>query len=381
MQSIHFRRRVRSRLTSDHIIYFGAVFSLLVGCAAELAWFLGSYRFLALGTRYPMHMDTGLFCILAGAGLLAAMRQNYRISRFIGIALALVANLHFAADLAGLSVSVHNLLPEITSAVLPASEMRCIQIAPATAVVFFLFGCGLALLSRTTSDQVLGAIAALGTVMTSISCIALVGYKAQFGGVSLHTSVLAHMAILTILCSSTLGISLCAMLWKASGLTRHDLSSSAAALTVIGLVLIFGGIDAAVFVNARATHTITAEVKATHGQIRAVEGMVNALRKAEIGQRGFLLTDDEKFLATYIEGMDELKSRLDSNALRRIPPQAHDLQNLIVTRTSQLAITIEMQRHGSHRQAVDLVKTGLGLALTNQIESESAAIIKSLQVE
>jgi CHASE3 domain sensor protein len=370
-----------SGICSDHIIYFGAAFSFLVGCAAEIAWLLGSRRFLALGARYPMYMDTGLFCILAGIGLFAALRYRYRISRFVGISLALAANLHFAAGLAGLSVSVHNLFPHITAAVLSPSEMRCVQIAPATAVVFFLFGCCLALLSKTTGDQVLSAIAATGTVITSIGLIALVGYKAQLFALALQNSALARMDILTVLCTCVLGISLCAMLWKESRLTRHDLSSSAASLAVIGLILIFGGIDAAVFVNARTTTTVTADVKATEGRIRAVEGMLDALRKAEIGQRGFLLTNDEKLLATYVDGIDELKSCIARRPLRGIPLKDHDLQNLIVSRTAQLAITIQMQRHGQHRKAVAFVKTGLGVELTRQIESEAATITKALQAD
>jgi CHASE3 domain sensor protein len=367
------------RVASDHVIYFGAAFSFLVGCAAEVAWWLGSSRFLTLGTPNPMHMDAALFCILGGIGLFAAMRERYRISRLLGISLAVAANLHFAADLAGVSISVHNLFPRITAGILTPAEMRCIQIAPATAVVFFLFGCGLALLSKTTSDQVLGAIAALGTVMTSIGCIALVGYKIQICGIHLQTSGLARMTVLTALSSSALGISLCAMLWKASRLTRHDFSSSAAALTVVGLVLIFGGIDAAVFVNARTARTMTVDVKNTYGRIRAVEGIVGALRKTEAGQRGFLLTAQGKFLAAYIGGMDELKLRLDRWPLQDIPRQDHDLQNLVLTRTTQLAITVQMQRNGKHQQAVDFVKTGVGLALTAQIESEAAAVIKTLQ--
>ena len=390
MESIDLYRRVLSWLArtlrfsfsnrrSDHVIYLGAAFSFLVGCAAELAWLLGSYRFLALGTQNPMHMDSGLFCILGGLGLFAAMRQMYRVSRFIGISLAVAANLHFAADLAGVSVSVHNLFPRITAQVLSSSEMHCIQISPAAAVVFFLFGCGLALLSKTTSDQVLGAIAALGTVMTSIGCIALVGYKAQLCGVPLHTNGLARMSILTVLCTWALGISLCAMLWKASRLTRHDLSSSAAALAVIGLILIFGGIDAAVFVNAGTTRTMTADVKVTYGRIRAVERMVDALRKAEAGQRGFLLTNEEKFFAAYIGGMDELKVCLDRWHSQKVPLQSRDLENLVVIRSAQLAITIAMQRDGRHQQAVDLVKTGTGLALTSQIESEAAVLTRTLQ--
>jgi CHASE3 domain sensor protein len=385
MKSITTCRRLFARFTrnftfsADHIIYFGAIFSFLVGCAAELAWLFGSYRFLALGTSNPMHMDSALFCIFSGIGLFAAMRRRYRISRSIGIVIAVAANLHFAADIAGVSVSVHNLSPHITAGILGPADMRCIQIAPATAVVFFLFGCGLALLSKTTSDQVLGAIAALGTVMTSIACIALVGYNAHLLGFPLQTSGLARMTVWSILCVTALGISLCAMLWKQSRLTRHDLSSSAAALTVIALILIFGGIDAAVFVNAKITRTMTIDVKTTYIRIKAVEGMVNSLRKAEIGQRGFLLTNDEKFLAAYIGGMEELKSQLDRRLLTGIPPQSRDLQNLIVSRTARLAITINMQRHGEHKQAVDLVKTGLGLALTNQIEAEAAAIIKTLQ--
>ena len=326
-------------------------------------------------------MDSGLFCIAAGLGLWAVMRERFRISRCLGILIAVWANLHFAADLAGFSFSMHNLMPHGTAVLSPA-EMDCIQMPPATSVVFFLFGCGLALLSKTTSDHVLGAVAALGTVMTSICVIVFAGYKAQFFGGPLQTNVPAQMSILTILCSSSLGVGLCAMLWKASRLTRRDLSTSGAALTVIGLILLFGGVDTALFVNARTTHITSFGLDVTYGRIKAIKTLVGALSAAETGERGFLLTGDEKFLAAYLEGMAELKTSLDDPELNTIPQfKNHDLQNLIVTRTTELVITVQMQRRGQHQQAVDLVKTGTGLTLIGQIESETAAITKALQAD
>ena len=241
--------RLKAKVTATRVVFCGATFSIAIGLLVIAAWLRGATQWLHRGPDDTvMYCDAALLCILAGLGFLAALREMFGISRAIGIALAILGNLHFSADLGGFSMSMHNIFRQTSASVLSESQMRLIQIAPATAVSFMLLGCGLALLSKRTSNHVLGAMAGLGFVTSGIGMIGLFGCPEQIIGLT-RPHVFSCMATPTAICIFVLGITLCGKAVRASQWKRYELSASVAAMAVIVLVLVFGGIDAAVFVN------------------------------------------------------------------------------------------------------------------------------------
>ena len=95
-------------------------------------------------------------------------------------------------------------------------------------------------------------------------------------------------------------------------------------------------------------------VRHTLEVIQQLEGLMSGLKDAETGQRGFLLTGEEKYLEPYSNATAALPGNM--NALRRL--MANDtrqlqrletLQGLIANKLQELAETIAIRRSGDAR--------------------------------
>src|SRR6266850_803711 len=105
--------------------------------------------------------------------------------------------------------------------------------------------------------------------------------------------------------------------------------------------------------------------------IRELERFVSALKDAETGQRSYLLTGDERYLAPYKEGqtnvtraaeeLQRLGSRgdLPINGVQR-------LRELAVAKLSELEETINLRRGPDPQAAVDAVRSGRGQELMDE---------------
>jgi PAS domain-containing protein len=376
LRTIPSLKRAAEKIRPKHVVYFAALFSLLTGLLEIIAWIPGA-RYLVrpvLGDP-AMDIDTAILCALAAASLLAVMRNRYRISRTLGAVLAVAGNIYFSASLADVSVSLHNLFPAATAQVLSPAQMHSIQIAPPAAILFVLFGCALALVGRKTNAHTLGATAAIGLVTGSIGVSSLFGSQRQ-------AALLSQMGPAAAACGIALGLSLCALVsirfrWK-----REQVSATVASVVVIGLILIFGGADMAVVIKARAAILTSSDVRAAYAQMRAVQKVVAGVRLAESAKRGFLLTRDDKFLATFMQAKTDVRWALRRDELALIPQwQAHNLQTQIELRMDQMSVSIELEMRGSHSEAVALVKRASSLRLSDQIETEAGSILAGLQAQ
>ena len=94
--------------------------------------------------------------------------------------------------------------------------------------------------------------------------------------------------------------------------------------------------------------------------MRELERFVSALKDTETGQRGYLLTGDERYLAPYRDGqtnvtrtVEELQ-RLGSSG--DLPAKGvQRLRDLTVRKLSELEETIKLQREGDPQAAVKAV--------------------------
>lgn len=93
---------------------------------------------------------------------------------------------------------------------------------------------------------------------------------------------------------------------------------------------------------------------------------------AETGQRGFIFTGDEEFITPYIAGVDNQES-IKTNLKKLISDNPTQLQNLseaellINEKLNELKTTINLKRRGEEQELRNLVLSGLGRRLMDEI--------------
>ena len=105
-----------------------------------------------------------------------------------------------------------------------------------------------------------------------------------------------------------------------------------------------------------------------------------ALRRAESGERGFLLTGEEVYLEDYRAGqrrLREIQPQLETLLADNPQQQARfrAVLPLIERKMEKLATTVDLSQRGRHDEAIAITKTGLGLELMNQILAQIFAMI------
>ncbi|MGH7591358.1 MAG: CHASE3 domain-containing protein, partial [Gemmatimonadales bacterium] len=112
----------------------------------------------------------------------------------------------------------------------------------------------------------------------------------------------------------------------------------------------------------------------THSQevMRQIEQVLSTLKDAETGQRGYLLTDIDPFLAPYSAAVGQVNANVDS--LRRLtldnPAQQRrigQLQPLVKSKLDELQRTIDLRRSRGTDAAVAAVKTERGKQIMDEI--------------
>jgi len=102
---------------------------------------------------------------------------------------------------------------------------------------------------------------------------------------------------------------------------------------------------------------------------RTINIAAAALRDAEIGQRGYLLTGNRAYLAPYQAARDTVTTSLDDMA-RITDPRARAvaarIKPLAARKMAELARTIELADQGRRDEALRIVQTNLGKQLSEQ---------------
>jgi PAS domain S-box-containing protein len=141
-------------------------------------------------------------------------------------------------------------------------------------------------------------------------------------------------------------------------------------------VLLVSGLLA--YQNARQLRTDAAWVIHTHEELEALQGALGAITDAETGQRGFLLTNDERYLEPYQAGLNRAQARIRQlGELVRDNPrqQARVLvvASLISAKSRELEQTIALQRRDPPA-ARQLVLSHLGRSIMGSIRAEVAVM-------
>ncbi len=145
---------------------------------------------------------------------------------------------------------------------------------------------------------------------------------------------------------------------------RRDAAVIGFALTVALLML--GGILG--YRNAWSLSSQNELVSHTQGVLLKLESLLSTVKDGETGQRGFMLTEDPRYLGPYESAVKNMDIELD--AVRRLitdnPGQQTRLEKLrlaIKDRLQVAKITIEEFQKGNRNQAVDIVKSDKGKKL------------------
>ncbi|NBD10623.1 response regulator [Corallococcus silvisoli] len=122
------------------------------------------------------------------------------------------------------------------------------------------------------------------------------------------------------------------------------------------------------------THTLSV--------VEQLEGLLSAMKDAETGQRGFLLTGAESYLEPYLGAKKSLPGRLErlreltrDNGLQQQRLEA--LERAVTEKLAELQQTIDLQRRGESRAAIAVVKEDRGIAAMNALR----AVVRQMATE
>ena len=114
----------------------------------------------------------------------------------------------------------------------------------------------------------------------------------------------------------------------------------------------------------------TAEIAAISEYRRATTDVITAARDAEIGQRGYLLTGEPRYLEPYNSSISAIEPALRRMAElhgERGRTSAASLRPLVTSKIAELRETIAFYRSGNRPAALALVRTDRGKALMDQM--------------
>ncbi len=363
-------------------VRFFAYLLVFAGLGALLAWLFQWRTVLQIVPgRSFMACDTACCFIIAGLTFLFALRNATRVSRVLALLLFALGATYLWADLNQTWFSLHCLFPEFTRKVVAPFPLRNCRTSTATALAILQLGAFLLLMTYSVSGRIATSFAAF--VATVLPAFGVLGILFSLAGGAEQDSwigYLARMSLPTSACVFIAGLCACGLFWIKTERREHRHFSTAATLLLLGLLVLIASVNSVILSHGHVALRTTAEVQKIYLQIDLLTGAVDSIRKAETGQRGFLLTQNEQYLQIYESGVAAARAKLaDLTADSSL--DLANLRNLIDRKLSKLATAIDLQRHNRRQDALAIVDSGEGLAIMNQIDAESARLLLSLQTQ
>lgn len=164
--------------------------------------------------------------------------------------------------------------------------------------------------------------------------------------------------------------------WRMLGARVHTAPSAAIAIGVVTIAVLIAAWINLQAIEASRLVSLSIEVR------ERSERFLGNLLDAETGQRGFLLTGDEHYLAPYDDGSSNALPDLD--AIERLvagnPAQLERVsraRELTKRRLAELSAAIALMRDGRRDEALASVRQGLG----NRLMQELRDVARAIQVE
>jgi signal transduction histidine kinase/DNA-binding response OmpR family regulator/CHASE3 domain sensor protein len=147
--------------------------------------------------------------------------------------------------------------------------------------------------------------------------------------------------------------------------------SAGADLTITGgliaVLLFFAASGAISYMNIKTLNNSAERVAATHESLISLESVISLLKDAETGQRGFVMTGDERYLEPYLAAQTGLANSLallegEAKGDAETETSVQILRGHIKAKMDELAETITLRRNEGFEAALDVVKTQRGKA-------------------
>ncbi|MDP8963568.1 MAG: CHASE3 domain-containing protein, partial [Cyanobacteriota bacterium] len=135
-----------------------------------------------------------------------------------------------------------------------------------------------------------------------------------------------------------------------------------------------------IIIGAVSYHSVTSliqtnsRVEKTHDRLNKLEGLLSQIKDAETGQRGYILTGEERYLEPYKTATASVNQEI--KYLRKLtanyPNQQRQLDTLesaIKNKLAELKGTIDLRKYQGLEAALQVVRTDLGKKLMDDIRS------------
>ena len=146
----------------------------------------------------------------------------------------------------------------------------------------------------------------------------------------------------------------------------------------LGLLLLNGVVTCW---NLRTISKGADQIARTNDVIKSLDDLLLDFRASETGQRGFLLTGDEAYLAPYNKAtatidaaMERLKVLTAADPVSRSRADVDEVERLARAKLAELAKTIGLRREQRGEAALVVVKSGRGRALMTEIVDRITAM-------
>ena len=121
--------------------------------------------------------------------------------------------------------------------------------------------------------------------------------------------------------------------------------------------------------------------------IMDLDGITSTVKDAETGQRGFIITGDERYLAPFNDALSRLPGEIEKfKSMPRLDISAADVDRvtrLVDQKIAELGKTVELRRTGGFDAAAEVVRSGQGQQMMEKLRAEVARLqsIKTAALE
>lgn len=151
----------------------------------------------------------------------------------------------------------------------------------------------------------------------------------------------------------------------------------AAGFAVLLIILLAVGVVS--YLNTRKLIRDSNRVAHSHEVLDELEGTLSAIKDAETGQRGYIITGDDDYLKPYTAALPAINQHLEK--LRQLtaddpeqPRHLSELEREIADRLQLMAEVIELRKTGGFAAAERAVSTGRGKRMMDDIRTTVAEI-------
>ncbi|MBN8419731.1 MAG: response regulator [Verrucomicrobia bacterium] len=144
--------------------------------------------------------------------------------------------------------------------------------------------------------------------------------------------------------------------------------------SLLAALAFFIGSAAVSFLNIQSLRSLTGKVSHTHEVITGLEDILSTIKDAETGQRGFLLTGDERYLLPYKSALGRIEERIATLNGLTAENSLHQevlplIKNQIDLKLKELAESIEIRRKEGFDAALKIVITDRGKTTMDSLRS------------